>query len=61
MPTFSVHMYKRVVTMFHSVELDSLGPLLGQVVVALSPLVDAYPQQITSIFQFLIIENRYDK
>ena len=41
-----------------SVELESLGPLLGQIVVALSPLVDAYPQQITSIFEFLMIENR---
>ena len=44
----------------YSVEVESLGPLLGQVVVALSPLVNAYPQQVASIFTFLIAENRYD-
>ena len=43
----------------YSVELESLGPLLGQVVVALSPLVDMFPQQIAGIFKFLIIESRY--
>lgn len=42
-----------------SVELESLGPLLGQVVVALSPLVNMFPEQIAGIFQFFIIENRY--
>ncbi|XP_064394848.1 serine/threonine-protein kinase ATR-like [Halichondria panicea] len=42
----------------HCVELNSLGPLLGQIVVALSPFVKQYPQAVSTIFNFLIVENR---
>lgn len=42
----------------HSVELSSLGPLLGQIVVALSPLVDKHSADISCIFEYLIVENR---
>lgn len=42
-----------------SVELESLGPLLGQITVALSSLVDDYSQQVSSIFEFLIVTNKY--
>ena len=41
-----------------SVELSSLGPLLGQIVVALSPLVDKHSADISCIFEYLIVENR---
>ena len=51
--------YVHRVNATYSVELESLGPLLGQVVVALSPLVETFPQQIAAIFQFLIIDSRY--
>ena len=40
-------------------DLESLGPLLGQIVVALRPLVDAYPKEVSSIFEFLIFKNKY--
>ena len=41
-----------------SVETESLGPLLGQIVVALSPFVEKYPAKVSSIFEFFIIKNR---
>ena len=41
-----------------SVELESLGPLLGQIVVALYPVIDERPHQVGEIFNFLIVENR---
>jgi hypothetical protein len=41
-----------------SVGADSLGPLLGQVIVALCPFVDIYPEHVSSIFEFLINKNR---
>ena len=41
-----------------SVDLDSLGPLLGQIVVALSPLVEEYADSVAEIFEFLIVEHR---
>ena len=41
-----------------SVELESLGPLLGQIVVALYPVIDVWPYQVGEIFNFLIVENR---
>ena len=46
-----------VITTF-SVEMESLGPLLGQIVVALSPFVGVYHQQVSSIFELLILKNR---
>ena len=42
----------------YSVETESLGPLLGQIVVALCPFVEKYPEQVGSIFEFFIIRNR---
>ena len=42
----------------YSVDLDSLGPLLGQIVVALSPLVEEYADSVAEIFEFLIVEHR---
>lgn len=41
-----------------SVELDSLGPLLGQIVVALSPVIPNHPKTVAEVFDFLIIENK---
>lgn len=41
-----------------SVELDCLGPLLGQIVVALSPVIPHHPQTVADIFNFLIVENK---
>lgn len=51
--------YFSLLLLIVSVELESLGPLLGQIVVALSPFVGVYHQQIASIFEFLIIKSRY--
>lgn len=42
----------------YSVDLDSLGPLLGQIIVALSPLVEGYVDSVAEIFEFLIVEHR---
>lgn len=42
----------------YSVDLDSLGPLLGQIIVALSPLVEGYADNVAEIFEFLIVEHR---
>ena len=39
-------------------DLDSLGPLLGQIVVALSPLVEEHAGSVAEIFDFLIVEHR---
>ena len=50
-----IHLF---VLLFHSVEVDSLGPLLGQIVVALSPLIPDHPQAVADIFRFLIIKNK---
>lgn len=43
---------------FCSVDLESLGPLLGQIVVALYPVIDEQPQKVAEIFKFLIVDNR---
>ena len=43
---------------FCSVETESLGPLLGQIVVALCPFVEKYTEQVSAMFEFFIIENR---
>ena len=42
-----------------SVDLESLGPLLGQIVVALYPVIDEQPHKVAEIFHFLIVQNRY--
>ena len=42
-----------------SVHLECLGPMLSQVIVTLSPLLDKCPQQVADIFHFLMVENRY--
>ena len=42
-----------------SVDLESLGPLLGQIVVALYPVIDEQPHKVAEIFRFLIVQNRY--
>ena len=42
-----------------SVEVESLGPLLGQIVVALSPFISKHTQAVADIFKFLIIESKY--
>ena len=44
----------------HSVDLSSLGPLLSQIVVALYPWVNKFPDVITAIFTYLIIEHKLD-
>ena len=42
-----------------SVDLESLGPLLGQIVVALYPVIDEQPHKVADIFHFLIVQNRF--
>ena len=46
------------ISVWSSVDLESLGPLLGQIVVALYPVVDEQPEKVAEIFKFLIVENR---
>ena len=41
-----------------SVELDCLGPLLSEIVVALTPFIDNFPEIVSEILQYLIVENR---
>eukprot|EP00731_Ephydatia_muelleri_P024258 Em0016g529a len=41
-----------------SVEIVSLGPLLGQIVVALSSLAETHAAAITEILRYLIVENQ---
>ena len=41
-----------------SMEVESLGLLLGQTVVSLSPLIPDHPQAVAEIFKFLIIDNK---
>ena len=41
-----------------SVELASLGPLLSQIVVALTPLINKFPEIISGILQYLIVEHK---
>ena len=43
-----------------SVEMESLGPLLGQIIVALSPIIPKHPQTVADIFKFLIIANKLE-
>ncbi|XP_065069876.1 serine/threonine-protein kinase ATR-like isoform X2 [Rhopilema esculentum] len=42
----------------HNVDLKTLGPLLGQIVVTLFPLLDKFSDKVASIFKYLIIENK---
>ncbi len=46
------------VFLIFSVEVECLGPLLGQIIVALSPVVPKHPQVVAEIFKFLIIDNK---
>ena len=41
-----------------SVDLESLGPLFGQIVVTLSPFADRHSATVAKIFDFLIIQNK---
>ncbi len=42
-----------------SVDLESLGPLFGQIVVTLSPFADHHSATVSKIFDFLIIQNKW--
>ena len=42
----------------HNVDLKTLGPLLGQILVTLFPLLDKFPEKVAAIFKFLIIDNK---
>ena len=54
------HNYNNIIANFliFSVEVECLGPLLGQIIVALSPVVPKHPQVVAEIFKFLIIDNK---
>ncbi|XP_071964795.1 serine/threonine-protein kinase ATR-like isoform X2 [Antedon mediterranea] len=41
-----------------SVDLPSLGPMLSQIVITLLPLLHQLPEQVASIYHYLIVENR---
>ena len=45
-------------SLLSSVEIVSLGPLLGQIVVALSSLAETHAAAITEILRYLIVENQ---
>ncbi len=42
----------------HNVDLKTLGPLLGQIVVTLFPFLDKCANKVAAIFKFLLIENK---
>ena len=42
-----------------NVDLKTLGPLLGQILVTLFPFLDKFGDKVAAIFKFLIIENKY--
>ena len=42
-----------------SVELDYLGPLLSEIVVALTSFIKKFPETVSEILKYLIIEHRY--
>ena len=42
-----------------NVDLKTLGPLLGQILVTLFPFLDRFGDKVAAIFKFLIIENKY--
>ena len=44
-----------------NVDLKTLGPLLGQILVTLFPFLDEFADKVAAVFKFLIIENRYAK
>ena len=41
-----------------SVEIELLGPLLSQIVASLLPLVEKFPDIVSKIFKYLVVENR---
>ena len=41
-------------------EMTVLGPMLCQIVVSLLPLLQLLPSQVAAIFQYLIVENRWE-
>ena len=54
-------MYHSSWCLLFSVEALSLGPMLSQIVVNLLPLLQHLHAQVADIFNFLIVENRYQK
>ncbi|KAK2190032.1 hypothetical protein NP493_91g01005 [Ridgeia piscesae] len=42
----------------HSVDVQSLGPMLSQILVSLLPLLRQRPKQVAEIFSYLIVDNR---
>ena len=43
----------------HNIEVECLGPMLGQIVATILPLLGTCPEQIVAIFTFLAVENKY--
>ena len=41
-----------------SLSMESLGPLLSQLIVTLSPFIDIWTEIVADIFHYLIVENR---
>ena len=42
-----------------NIEVECLGPMLGQIFATILPLLDKCPEQIVAIFIFLAVENKY--
>lgn len=42
----------------HNVDLKTLGPLLGQILVTLFPLLEKFGDKVAAIFKYLIIDNK---
>lgn len=42
----------------HNVDLKTLGPLLGQILVTLFPLLDRFRDKVAAIFKYLVVENK---
>lgn len=42
-----------------NIDVECLGPLLGQIVATLLPLLDVCGEKVANILSFLVIENRF--
>ena len=55
--TLSVPNVPLVVCVFCSVDISSLGPLLSEIIVTLTPFMDKFPSIVSDVFHYLIVEN----
>ena len=45
------------VTVWFSIDIGVLGPLLSEIIVTLTPFIDQFPDVVSDVFKFLIVEN----